>query len=171
MCQAFRFPMLIAAVLAAAAVRATPPAAPTPAPSWSLKDLDGNAVTSGEFKGNVLVIDFWATWCQPCRTEIPGYVALQNKYAKDGLVVLGVSTDTAGPAAVKKFIAKNGVTYRILMSDTAVEAGFGGMDAIPTTFIIDRDGMIRDRKVGALPAAQYEKLLLTFLKPQFSTSR
>ena len=72
------------------------------APSWRLRDLDGNEVSSDQFKGKVVVLDFWATWCGPCRQEIPGYVELQKKYAADGLVVIGVSLDEGGPAVVKK---------------------------------------------------------------------
>ena len=79
-----------------------------PAPTWSLKDVDGKPVSSEQFKGKVVVVDFWATWCPPCREEIPGYIALQKKYGKDALVVIGVSLDQAGPSVVKDFAAKNG---------------------------------------------------------------
>jgi peroxiredoxin len=157
--RAFRLALLIAA---APLLRASP-VAPTPAPAWKLSDVDGNVVNSDQFKGKIVVVDFWATWCVPCRSEIPGYVALQNKYGKDGLVIIGISTDQGGPGPVKKFIQKYGVSYQIVMSDGNIESAFGGIDGIPTTFIIDRSGNIRERKIGSEPAAAFEKVLLRYL--------
>ncbi|MBI5380535.1 MAG: TlpA family protein disulfide reductase [Opitutae bacterium] len=138
--------------------------APRPAPAWTLKDVDGKPVSSEQFKGKVVVIDFWATWCPPCRVEIPGYIALQKKYGKDGLVIIGVSLDRAGPAVVKQFATKNQVNYVMVMGDEKVVEAFGGFDAIPTTFIIDRQGQLRDQKTGSEETAEYEKRLLAFLK-------
>jgi peroxiredoxin len=156
--------LCLALLLAAAPLLGAAPVTPTPAPAWSLKDVDGNVVSFAQYQGKVVVVDFWATWCVPCRAEIPGYIALQNKYAKDGLVIVGISTDQGGPGPVKKFIAKYAVTYPIVMSDGNVEGAFGGIDGIPTTFIIDRTGRIRERKIGSEPAAVFEKVLLRYLK-------
>ena len=111
----------------------------------------------------MVVIDFWATWCPPCRAEIPGYVELQKKYGKDGLVIVGASLDQAGPEVVKKFVEKYGVSYQIVMGDDDVFRAFGGGESIPMTVIVDRAGNIRDRKVGAVPAADYEKVVKSFL--------
>ena len=141
------------------------PVAPTPAPAWKLQDVDGNVISSTQFKGKVVVLDFWATWCPPCRAEIPGYIALQKKYRDAGLVIIGVSVDQQGPGVVKKFITSMHVDYQIVMADENIQAAFGPMDAIPTTFIIDRAGIIRDRKVGLEPAADYEQAVLKYLKP------
>lgn len=134
-----------------------------PAPAWKLRDPDGKVVDSASFKGKVVVIDFWATWCPPCREEIPGYIQLMKSHGQEGLVVIGVSLDQGGPEVVKNFAAKAGINYPLVMADDEILAAFGGVEAIPTTFLIDRDGIIRDRKVGSEPAADYAKKVVALL--------
>jgi len=134
------------------------------APAWQLKDLAGKTVTSEQLKGKVVVVDFWATWCGPCRVEIPGYIEMQKKYGKDGLMIVGVSLDQAGPEVVKAFADKFKINYTIVMGDDAVAQSFGGVEAIPTTFLIDRTGQIRDRKMGAEESETYEQKVLAVLK-------
>lgn len=134
------------------------------APVWELKDLDGKAVTSEQLKGKVVVVDFWATWCAPCRMEIPGYIEMQKKYGKDGLMIVGVSLDQAGPEVVKAFVDKFQVNYTVVMGDDAIAQVFGGIEAMPTTFLIDRSGQIRDRKLGAEESETYEQKVLAVLK-------
>ncbi len=134
------------------------------APAWKLKDLQGKEVSSADFKGKVVVIDFWATWCPPCRAEIPGYIALQKKYADKGLVILGVSVDEDGAKVVAPFAKAKGINYKMLLFTDDVVAAFGGIEGIPTTFLIDRDGNIRDKKVGMAEEADYEKLIVELLK-------
>lgn len=143
---------------------ASPDSTALPAPAWKLKDLDGREVSSDQFKGKVLVIDFWATWCAPCVEEIPGYIALQKKYGPDGLVIVGVSMDRRGPAHVKQFATAHGINYALVMGDEAVVEAFGNFQAIPTTFLISREGRILDRKVGAADPAAYERLVWRALK-------
>lgn len=133
------------------------------APQWKLQDIAGKPVTAADFKGKVVVVDFWATWCPPCREEVPGYVELQNKYGKDGLMIVGVSLDQAGPEVVKAFAAKYGVNYPMVMGDEAVVTAFGGIEALPTTFLIDAQGQIRDRKVGMESKEDYEKKIVAVL--------
>lgn len=129
------------------------------APAWTLKDLDGKEVSFAQFKGKVVVIDFWATWCGPCRVEIPGYIELQKKYGKDGLVVIGISIDSVAAKVVKKFAEKNGMNYTVLMANDTIVADFGDFTSIPTTFLINREGRIVHQKSGTWSHADYEALV------------
>ncbi len=149
-----------------AAMVANGPALPVlgPAPSWKLKDIAGREVSSDEFKGKVVVVDFWATWCGPCKEEIPGYVELQKKYADKGFVIVGVSLDQQGPPVVKRYAESAKINYPLVMGDDGVVSAFGGIDAIPTTFLIDREGRIRHKKVGSMETAEYEKIIAPLLE-------
>ena len=135
------------------------------APEWSLKDANGNMVRSSDFKGKVVILDFWATWCGPCRAEIPTFIDLQRQYGPQGLVVVGVSVDGQDGAGVVKPVAQElGMNYPVVLADEATQAAFGGIDAIPTTFIIDREGRIVKEHVGLTDKDEFENEIKPLLK-------
>lgn len=175
-------PFLMAGVLASVAWvmagcgKNEPAAAPAPAssaraalpvlrkaPDWTLKDVNGREVKSADYKGKVVVVDFWATWCPPCRKELPEYVAMQKKYADRGLVILGFSLDELPPADVKAFGEKMAINYPLIMADAETAEAFGGVEGLPTAFVIDREGYIRHVKVGLADPAAYEALIASLL--------
>jgi len=158
------FSFALATLSLSTAARAAAVDVGSPAPSWKLTDMSGKTISSDDFKGKVVVIDFWATWCPPCIGEIPGYIELQKKYADEGLVFIGLSVDQAGPEVVNKFIADHHVNYDVALADEKTQAAFGGFDAIPTTFVIDRTGHIANMKTGSMREAAFEALLEPLLK-------
>jgi thiol-disulfide isomerase/thioredoxin len=135
------------------------------APVWELRDLNGKKVNSSEFKGKVVILDFWATWCGPCRMEIPGFIELQKNYGAKGLVVVGIALDEEGTLVVKPFTAKAGINYTILIGDAKVQRAFGDVEALPTTFIIDGEGRIVSRHVGYADKTTFENEIKRLLSP------
>lgn len=127
------------------------------APGFTLKDINGRNVSLSDFKGKVIILDFWATWCPPCREEIPDFIALQNEYGKKGLQILGISVDREGLKAVKPFYENMKMNYPVLLTDGKIEAAYGGIRGIPTTFIIDKNGKIVKKYVGFQPKSVFEK--------------
>jgi peroxiredoxin len=134
-----------------------------PAPSWTLQNADGQTIHSSDFKGKVVILDFWATWCPPCKAEIPGFIALQKEYGKNGLAVIGVSVDEGGAAVVKEFAQKIGMNYTVVLADDKTTQAFGSIEAIPTTFIIDREGRIVTKHLGFTEKDEFEKELKPLL--------
>jgi peroxiredoxin len=137
----------------------------TVAPEWSLKDVDGKTVRSADFKGKVVILDFWATWCGPCRVEIPNFIALQKQYEKQGLVVVGLSVDEDGAKAVRPFAQKLGLNYPVVLADEKTQEAFGGIEAVPTTFIIDREGRIVKEHMGFADKDEFEHEIKPLLNP------
>ena len=154
---------VLAALAASLQASDSKPIAGVTAPAWSLKDVDGKTVSSSDFKGKVVVLDFWATWCPPCKAEIPGFVALQKAYGEQGLVVVGVSLDEEGAQVLKPFIKQHGINYPVVLGDAKTAQAFGGVRSIPTTFIIGRDGRIAGQHVGFVSKADFEKAIKPLL--------
>ncbi len=124
---------------------------PIEAPSFSVTDLDGRTIRSEELRGKVVLVNFWATWCPPCRAEIPDLVKLQDQY-RDKLVILGISEDEVGPEAVRQFATEQKMNYPIAMATPELRKVFTGVAALPTTFVIDPEGRIQMRHEGMLDA-------------------
>jgi len=123
---------------------------------FTMTDLEGHTFASSDWRGKVVLINFWATWCAPCRAEIPDLIALQKKY-KDTLVVIGVSEDDAIPVEeVKRFADAQGMNYPVVMTSPALRKIFTGVSALPTTFVLDRDGRLAQRHVGILNSVRTE---------------
>lgn len=148
-------PLVIAGL---AAVHGQPALAADKAADFKLEGANDKFKHSlADYKGKVRILDFWATWCPPCRGEIPDFVSLQKQYGPKGLQIIGVSVDKGGKPGVAKFMADNKMNYPVFMSDSDTESAYGGIRAIPTTFLIDRQGNIVKKYIGGTDRATFEK--------------
>jgi thiol-disulfide isomerase/thioredoxin len=128
-----------------------------PAFDFTLKSIEGKSVKLSDFKGKIVIVDFWATWCMPCREGIPDLIALQNEY-KD-VQVIGITVDQNPMEVVPSFVKEFKINYPILLSDSNVLQQYGGIDAIPTSFIISKDGKIIKKYVGLQPKSYYVNII------------
>lgn len=128
------------------------------APDFSLEDINGKVVKLSDFKNKIVIIDFWATWCPPCRKGIPDLIELQNDYKKD-LVIIGISLDRETKKDVPGFVKNYGINYPIVYGNQEVSQKYGGIQAIPTSFIIDKKGYIVETYVGLVPKSNYETII------------
>ena len=126
------------------------------APDFALKDADGRTVRLSDYRGKVVLVNFWATWCGPCKIEIPWFMELEQENKDRGFAVLGVAMDEGGWDAIKPFLAELRVNYRTLLGTDMVAQQFGGVEALPTTFVIDREGRIASTHVGLVNKSDYE---------------
>ena len=126
------------------------------APDFSLKDATGATVKLADLKGKVVLLNFWATWCGPCKVEIPWFIEFQQTYKDRNFTVLGVSMDDDGWASVKPYVTEKKINYRVVIGDDALARIYGGVESLPTTFVIDRFGRIASSHVGLISKRQYE---------------
>ena len=133
------------------------------APAFTLEDINGKKVSLSDFKGKVVIVDFWATWCPPCRKSIPDLIELQKKY-KNKIAVIGISVDMDTKSNVAPFVKQNKINYKVLYASPEVVQNYGNIDAIPTSFIIDQHGNIYTQHVGLTPKETYISEINKLLK-------
>ncbi|MBD3367628.1 MAG: redoxin domain-containing protein [Candidatus Eisenbacteria bacterium] len=135
-------------------------------PEFELPDLDDNTVTLADYEGDVVIIDLWATWCPPCREEIPFLIELYEEHRNDGLVVIGIGLDQGGADVLRPFAEKHDISYPILVGGREISRTYRA-SSIPTTYIIGRDGRIAARHVGFHPSmkAEMREMVEGLLKP------
>jgi len=125
------------------------------APALSLTDLNGNTLHMSDYKGRVLLVNFWAAWCGPCTAEIPQFIAMQQRYGPEGLQILGISIDD-DERELRRFYRNKAMNYPVVIGNEAVTDGFGGVLGLPTTFVIGRDGRIHTKQVGSTDFSRLE---------------
>jgi cytochrome c biogenesis protein CcmG/thiol:disulfide interchange protein DsbE len=133
------------------------------APDFTLPKTDGSEIKLSDYKGKIVLIDFWATWCPPCRRGIPDLIDIQKKY-REKLVIIGISLDTETKPDVIPFIKKYGINYPVVYGNMEVVQAYGNIQAIPTSFIVDQNGQIVDKHVGLVDKAAYLKKIEELLK-------
>jgi cytochrome c biogenesis protein CcmG/thiol:disulfide interchange protein DsbE len=127
-----------------------------PAAEFTLKDANGSSVKLSDYRGKVVLLNFWATWCGPCALEIPWFIEFEQQYKARGFAVLGVSMDEEGWPAIKPFVNEHKVNYRVLLGNDSVSQLYGEVDSLPTTFIIDQDGKVAfPPHIGLIDKSEY----------------
>ena len=134
------------------------------APDFTLASVGGGSKSLSDYKGKVVMLNFWATWCGPCKREIPDFIEMQEAYRDQGFEILGVSLDDPNARdAVAAFVKSQGINYDIVYGNGEVAQAYGGVRSIPTTFLIDREGNVVSSKVGLTPKAQWESAIEALL--------
>ena len=126
------------------------------APDFELVSLDGRKVKLSDFRGKAVVLNFWATWCAPCKVEMPWFVDLQKEYGSDGLTILGVAMDDSDPQKIAQFASEMGVNYPVLLGTNNVSEQYGDVEYLPTTFYINRQGKIVGKVAGLIGKTEIE---------------
>jgi peroxiredoxin len=133
------------------------------APNFTLADANGAPVKLSDYRGKVVLLNFWATWCGPCKIEIPWFIEFEKTYKDRGFATLGVSMDDDGWKAVKSFVAQKAMNYPVMIGDDRVAQSYGGIDSLPTTFLIDREGRIASTHLGLVSKREYEAEILKLI--------
>ena len=140
-------------------------------PSFAATTLGGAAVSDSTLRGSVVLVNFWATWCLPCRVEMPLLQAMENRHGKEGLVVLGFSVDRTGSDVVATFLRERNITYPVAIVGRDVETDFGGVQGYPTSVLLDRTGRVRYKVVGPLAMASLEPAVRRLLRDTATATR
>jgi len=157
------FPVVVFALLIASCGQAGNPQELGPAPDFKIQDLQGNILSLADYRGKVLILNFWATWCPPCREEIPDFIEAFNLYKNKGLAIIGLSVDQMSPEDLTSFTVQYKITYPVAFAGSKIIQDYQPGQFIPTTFVIDKQGHIRHKQVGSIAKAQlvsiFEKLV------------
>ena len=140
-----------------------------PAPDFTLDDSAGSPVKLSAYKGKVVLLDFWATWCEGCKVEIPWYVEFQNKYRSDGLTAIGVSMDDDGWKSVKPFLEEHKLNYPVVIGNQDLANRYGGLPSLPMTLLIDRNGKIAESHAGMVDKDAFENKIKALLHERPTT--
>jgi len=140
------------------------------APDFTLKDSNGQTVHLSDYKGKVVLLDFWATWCGPCKIEIPWFMEFEQQLKDRGFAVVGVSMDEDGWKVVKPYLQQYKVNYRVLLGNDQVGEIYGGVESLPTTFLIDRRGKIASVHIGLSEKDEFKHAILQLLDAPRTTS-
>ena len=133
------------------------------APDFTLKDAMGRPVKLSDYKGKVVLLNFWATWCGPCKIEIPWFIEFEQTFKDKGFAVLGVSMDEEGWDIVKPYLEKSKINYRVLIGDDMTAQNYGGVDSLPTSFLLDKEGRIAATHIGLVSKSVYQNDINTLL--------
>jgi len=141
------------------------------AADFTLKDADGASVKLSDYRGKVVLLNFWATWCGPCGVEVPWFTEFEQRYKSQGFAVLGVSMDEDGWSAVKPYVADHKINYRVLLGNDTIAQLYGGLDSLPTSFVIDKAGRVAfPPHIGLISKNEYVNEIQCLLGDQPVTS-
>jgi cytochrome c biogenesis protein CcmG/thiol:disulfide interchange protein DsbE len=139
-----------------AAASLLPEAKRQPAPYFTLKDSNAQNVRLSAYKGKVVLVNFWETWCAPCRIEIPWFIEFERQYKDRGFAVLGIALDADGWSVVRPYMQEKRINYRIVLGNDKIAQLYGGVEALPTTVVVDRKGRIAATHVGLIGKKEYQ---------------